>query len=43
MFQNGEEKTRIERQLGVPIWSLSWNLVQYVKSYILERYNYYIQ
>jgi len=25
IFQNGEEKTRIERQLGVPIWSLSWN------------------
>ncbi|XP_014477546.1 PREDICTED: intraflagellar transport protein 122 homolog [Dinoponera quadriceps] len=23
--KNGEEKTKIERQLGVPIWSLSWN------------------
>ncbi|KYN08527.1 PREDICTED: intraflagellar transport protein 122 homolog [Cyphomyrmex costatus] len=26
--KNGEEKTRIERQLGVPIWSLSWNPLQ---------------
>lgn len=28
--QNGEEKTRIERQPGVPIWSLSWNPLRYV-------------
>lgn len=26
--KNGEEKTRIERQPGVPIWSLSWNPIQ---------------
>ncbi|XP_077265582.1 intraflagellar transport protein Oseg1 [Temnothorax americanus] len=26
--KNGEEKTRIERQIGVPIWSISWNPLQ---------------
>ncbi|KYN32363.1 hypothetical protein ALC56_13220 [Trachymyrmex septentrionalis] len=31
--KNGEEKTRIERQIGVPIWSLSWNPLQYLQSY----------